>query len=132
MIIQTSSKLSLSTSSINADVFFLAVLLVRATSIGAACALTLLNKLFCSITLYIASAACTTLVMISALLSRLCALLPLAPEDDALPAVLYSAGNPHCVAIIAPCWYIGFIVALSLLFTLDASRVATAFAVLFA
>src|ERR1700737_3503833 len=127
MIIQTSSKLSLS---IKADVFFLAVLLVRATSIGAAFALTLLSRLCSSITAYIASAACTTLVMISALLSLLCALLPLAPEDDALPAVLYSDGNPHCVAIIAPCMYIVLIVALSLLFTLDASRVATAFAVL--
>src|ERR1700730_10586541 len=105
MIIQMSSKLSLSTSSISADVFFLAVLLVRATSVGAACALTLLSRLCSSITLYIASAACTMLVMISALLSRLCALLPLAPEDDdALLAVLYSTGNPHCVAIIAPCW----------------------------
>src|ERR1700738_3576329 len=102
MIIQTSSKLSLSTSSIKADVFFLALLLVRATSIGAAFALTLLNRLCSSITSYIASAACTTLVMIAALLSLLFALEPLPPADDALLAVLYSDGNPHCVAIIAP------------------------------
>jgi hypothetical protein len=35
--------------------------------------------------------------MISALLSRLCALVPLAPEDDALLAILYSStiAHPH-------------------------------------